>query len=147
MTPNGFQLLGCTMRLNLECIRKVTHPGQRSAKTAFQILLTTLAAWMVCGSPSVAHNVNNGQGVSPLDIPALPIRMASLSYIPVKWDKAANLETIERLTREAAATAAQLVVTPEGGLEGYLIDELLKSLEADFMNAWWKEGASLLSDE
>ena len=57
------------------------------------------------------------------------IRIASLSYIPVKWDKQANLVTIKKMTREAAAAGAQLVITPEGGLEGYLIDELLKSKE------------------
>ncbi len=55
------------------------------------------------------------------------VNIACLSYIPVKWDKQANLSQIEKLAREAAGQGAQLLITPEGALEGYLIDELLKS--------------------
>jgi predicted amidohydrolase len=57
------------------------------------------------------------------------VKIASLSYIPVKWDKEANLATIEKLAREAAGQGARILITPEGGLEGYLIDELRSSPE------------------
>jgi len=56
-------------------------------------------------------------------------KIASLSYIPVKWDKEANLTTIEKLAREAAGRGARILITPEGGLEGYLIDELRSSAQ------------------
>ena len=59
------------------------------------------------------------------------VKIATLSYIPVKWDKDANLKTIEKLAREAASNGAQILITPEGGLEGYLIDELLNSPERE----------------
>lgn len=59
------------------------------------------------------------------------VKIATLSYIPAKWDKEANLKTIEKLAREAASNGAQILITPEGGLEGYLIDELLNSPERE----------------
>ena len=53
------------------------------------------------------------------------IRIASASVVPKKWDKATNWNRIERLVREAAEEGdAQLVVTPEGALEGYVINEV-----------------------
>lgn len=53
------------------------------------------------------------------------IRIASASVIPKKWDKAANWIRIERLVREAALEGdANVVVTPEGALDGYVINEV-----------------------
>jgi predicted amidohydrolase len=53
------------------------------------------------------------------------IRVASVSVLPKKWDKETNWERIERLVREAAMEGdAQVVVTPEGALEGYVINEV-----------------------
>ncbi|MFN7934341.1 MAG: carbon-nitrogen hydrolase family protein [Bryobacteraceae bacterium] len=46
--------------------------------------------------------------------------MAGIRVIPDAWDKAANLKRIEKYTREAVAKGAQVVVTPEGFLEGYV---------------------------
>lgn len=57
------------------------------------------------------------------------VRIASLSYFPVKWDKEANLRMLEKIAREAASTGAQLLVTPEGALEGYIIDTLRKYMD------------------
>ena len=48
------------------------------------------------------------------------LRVAGLCVAPRPWDKEANLAGLERLAREAAEGGAQLVVTPEGFLEGYL---------------------------
>ena len=66
------------------------------------------------------------------------VKIASLSYIPVKWDKEANLQTIETMAREAAAAGAQILITPEGALEGYLIDELLASDERELWEPKFK---------
>ena len=69
-----------------------------------------------------------------------PLKIASLSFVPVKWDKVSNLATIEKMAREAAAAGAKILVTPEGAVEGYLIDEVLKKenrspqLEQKFFN-------------
>jgi predicted amidohydrolase len=56
-----------------------------------------------------------------------PFQLASLSFVPVKWDKAANLQRIEEMAKQAHARGADLIVAPEGAVEGYLINEVLKS--------------------
>ena len=53
------------------------------------------------------------------------IRVASVSIFPEKWNKPANAEKIERLVRDAAAEGAELVITPEGVLEGYVVNEVI----------------------
>lgn len=70
--------------------------------------------------------ISNSAGTGFMDNNSAPIKIASLSFVPVKWDKEANLAMIEKLAREAAAAGAKILVTPEGAVEGYLIDELLK---------------------
>lgn len=46
--------------------------------------------------------------------------LAGLSLTPQPWDKPANLEKLERYARQAAGAGTQVVVTPEGFLEGYV---------------------------
>ena len=46
--------------------------------------------------------------------------IAGLRVTPERWNKHANLAKIERYAREAAAQGANVVVTPEGFLEGYV---------------------------
>ena len=48
------------------------------------------------------------------------LTLAGLRVTPKSWDKQTNFVTLERYTRQAAAQGAQLVITPEGFLEGYL---------------------------
>jgi predicted amidohydrolase len=45
---------------------------------------------------------------------------AGLSLTPEPWNKQANLEKFERYARQAAARGAQVIVAPEGFLEGYV---------------------------
>jgi len=53
------------------------------------------------------------------------IRIASAAIIPKKWDKATNWKRIEKAVIEAAQNGdANVVVTPEGVLEGYVINEV-----------------------
>ena len=54
------------------------------------------------------------------------VRIASLSIFPKKWDKAANSEKIERMVRQAVERGAQFVITPEGALEGYVVNEVIR---------------------
>jgi predicted amidohydrolase len=58
--------------------------------------------------------------------PTKTIRVASLSIFPQKWDKDGNADKIERMVRQAAEQGAQLVITPEGVLEGYVINEVIR---------------------
>jgi predicted amidohydrolase len=46
--------------------------------------------------------------------------VAGLRMMPHRWDKQANFTKMERFAREAAAKGANLVITPEGFLEGYV---------------------------
>jgi predicted amidohydrolase len=55
----------------------------------------------------------------------IELRMASVAVFPTKWDKPANWQKIEKMVREAAVSGgADLIVTPEGVLEGYVINEV-----------------------
>ena len=47
-------------------------------------------------------------------------KVAALKVMPITGDKPANYELFERFAREAAAKGADLVVTPEGYLDGYM---------------------------
>lgn len=49
--------------------------------------------------------------------------VAGLSLMPEPWNKEANFAKMERYARQAAARGAQLVITPEGFLEGYVGNE------------------------
>lgn len=55
------------------------------------------------------------------------LRVASLMYQPVKWDKEANKRGLEKAVREAKRRGAELVVTPEGALEGYVVNEVIRA--------------------
>jgi predicted amidohydrolase len=59
------------------------------------------------------------------------VQLASLSFVPVKWDKDSNLKTIEKMAREAAGNGAKILITPEGAVEGYLINEVRKKENKD----------------
>jgi len=48
------------------------------------------------------------------------LTLAGLRVTPKAWDKQANFATLGKYSRQAAAQGAQLVITPEGFLEGYL---------------------------
>ncbi len=53
------------------------------------------------------------------------IRIASTSIMPEKWEKEKNWQKIERqVTRAATEFDADIVVTPEGVLEGYVINQV-----------------------
>ena len=52
------------------------------------------------------------------------IRIASATIVPDKWEKEINWNRIETMVRKAADEGgAKVIVTPEGILEGYVIEE------------------------
>lgn len=55
------------------------------------------------------------------------LRVASLMVQPVKWDKAANQVQLEKAIRAAKEQGAELIVTPEGALEGYVVNEVIRA--------------------
>jgi predicted amidohydrolase len=46
--------------------------------------------------------------------------IAGLRVVPDRWDKESNLRKLDKFAREAAAKGANVVVTPEGFLDGYV---------------------------
>ncbi len=94
-----------------------------------------LAGWLagLAACRTVAEAAPAGASPAPQVSAAAPsagaapdtVTLAVLAHVPVKWDKEANLAALDRMAREAAAAGAELLVTPEVALEGYLIDELL----------------------
>src|SRR5262249_36969999 len=54
----------------------------------------------------------------PMDWPSF--KLAGLSLMAEPWNKAANYAKLEHYAREAAARGAQVIVAPEGYLEGYV---------------------------
>ena len=49
------------------------------------------------------------------------VRVAAISFVPVKLDLAGNADRLEQAFRQAAAGGAKLAVAPEGALDGYAI--------------------------
>jgi predicted amidohydrolase len=48
-------------------------------------------------------------------------------YKPVKWDKDVNMRQLEKAIREARRQGAELIVTPEGALEGYVVNQVIRA--------------------
>jgi predicted amidohydrolase len=49
--------------------------------------------------------------------------VAGLRVLPDRWDKEANFRKLDSFARQAAAQGANLVVTPEGFLDGYVAND------------------------
>jgi len=62
----------------------------------------------------------------PSAAPGTKVRVAAISFVPVKFDLKRNAAELERLFREAAAGGARLAVAPEGVLEGYVVNEIIE---------------------
>jgi len=55
-----------------------------------------------------------------LGVDPVSFTVAGLQLMPEPWNKQANYAKLERYARQAAAQGAQVVLTPEGFLEGYV---------------------------
>ncbi len=53
----------------------------------------------------------------------ISFQFAGLTLTPEPWNKEANLTKLAKFARQAAARGAQVVVAPEGFLEGYVGNE------------------------
>ena len=65
--------------------------------------------------------VSIGQGSDE----ARTVRVASISFEPVKYDLPGNTETLASWFRKAAEGGAKIAVAPEGALEGYVVDGII----------------------
>lgn len=55
------------------------------------------------------------------------VRVAAISFEPVKLDLKRNVATLESWFRQAADGGAQIAVAPEGCLDGYIVNEIIAS--------------------
>ena len=86
------------------------------------ILVTSLLVAHITFSYAQNVNLHKYEG-RPQTVTS--VRIASASILPDKWDKQTNWSRIEKAVRKAAVDGgADLVVTPEGVLEGYVINEV-----------------------
>ncbi|MCA9192935.1 MAG: carbon-nitrogen hydrolase family protein [Planctomycetales bacterium] len=53
------------------------------------------------------------------------VRVAAISFEPVKLDLAGNADKLEQMFRKAAEGGAKIAVAPEGCLEGYIVNEII----------------------
>lgn len=61
---------------------------------------------------------------------------SALSIKPTKWDKAQNADKLEAFIREAARERPDVIVAPEGFLEGYVVMQVVRDpSKADAMRA------------
>jgi len=116
---------------------RVREAGLLGCRTVLETLFPVGAVWTglephplkksehcICQSSGGKAVVNNfssldGWHKSPFNSPVNDLRAASVQLQHIPGDKTANLETVTRLTAEAAAEGAHLVVFPEMCLTGY----------------------------
>ena len=53
------------------------------------------------------------------------VRVAAISFVPVKFDLAGNADRLARAFRSASEGAAKIAVAPEGALDGYVVNEII----------------------
>src|SRR3954466_2187263 len=90
---------------------------------------TCIACFALCCTATIAADKSPTGSNDAAAKPAM-IRVASVSILPEKWNKAANADKIEKLVRQAAEQKAELVITPEGVLEGYVVNEVIREKDA-----------------
>ncbi len=54
------------------------------------------------------------------------VKVAAVSYRPVKWDRAVNADRMEELFVEAAREKPRMILITEGALEGYVVMEVVE---------------------
>ncbi len=100
-------------------------------------MLTRTALILLFLLTALAHNSSWAQKINLHKYQHLPqsitrVRIAGASVLTDKWDKPTNWSRIEKAVREAALDGgADVVVTPEGVLEGYVINEVNRERDPD----------------
>lgn len=54
------------------------------------------------------------------------LKVAALSLKPVKWEIESNADKLEAFIKEASRSNPQVIVAPEGMLEGYVVNEVIQ---------------------
>ena len=75
--------------------------------------LTILSVMFACPAAGIAQSAST------------KVRVAAISFEPVKFDLPGNTKKLEASFRTAAAGGAKIAVAPEGILEGYVVNEII----------------------
>ena len=86
------------------------HPHGPSSLTLFVAVLMAILATTLSAAPGTTVQ---------------RVKVAAISFVPVKLDLAGNADRLEAALREAASGGARLAVAPEGILDGYVINPML----------------------
>jgi predicted amidohydrolase len=66
-------------------------------------------------------NANADEGTTA----GVSVKVASISFVPMKFDLSGNANRLEASFRKAKAGGAQIAVAPEGALDGYVVNEII----------------------
>jgi predicted amidohydrolase len=111
-------------RKRTECFEAALMTAQEKRKVGG--LLCVVLCAVLCTACAAAVNAHAGE--EPVAA-ARQIRIAAIGFVPRKWDKEANFQKLVGLIEEAAKAKPDLIVTPEGILEGYVIDSVREADE------------------
>ncbi|MAT14101.1 MAG: hypothetical protein CMJ46_02395 [Planctomyces sp.] len=89
-----------------------------------------LMAMITCLSSGGSVRAEDGADAGDAKSTAATMKVASISFVPEKWNKVANADRLEKEIRRAKEAGAELVVTPEGMLEGYVVNEVINEKDA-----------------
>jgi predicted amidohydrolase len=81
----------------------------------FKMLSAIPIVWLLLQTTSISQESQQGGTV----------RVASISFEPVKFDLDANRKSLDSWFRKAAAGGAKIAVAPEGALEGYVVNVII----------------------
>lgn len=111
-----------------------SRPGQTAARFVSRSLMRLAATLLAIACLAVTADAT-GTRRQPAESPAPGrVRVAAISFEPVKGNLQANAATLAGAFEKAAAGGARIAVAPEGALDGYIVNEIIDGkLPADRM--------------
>ena len=103
--------------------------------------MIAVAVLAVCVAVGAAGSANQTEDRSPSA--GQVVRVAAISFVPTKFDLRGNADRLEQAFREAKKGQAQIAVAPEGALDGYVVNEIIRG-EAPAERMW--EAALAIDD-
>ena len=112
-----------------DLVTKSEKLKERIMKGRMVLFIMVLISLNNSGLWAQSLHLDKYSGVTPVKT---RIRIASASVITDKWEKDTNWMRVEKMvTRAAIEGGANVVITPEGALDGYVINEVNSKSEID----------------
>lgn len=112
-------------------------------KSKIVLFIIVFISLNISGLRAQSMHLDKYIGVTPTEI---KIRIASASVITDKWEKETNWLRVEKMvTRAAIEGGANIVITPEGALDGYVINEVnsKSKINNNIIDRFFKLGETL----